>query len=517
MSANQSTPLMSDTTISNMPFLIKDETGRIQYHFRKCAIHLTAQMLTISYLNKNDGSIAKKAIEYPISALIGMKYDPVRTRDQVVMFKATFIFYPIKPDSCWHSNKTGNVRERKTIELYFRTEETTCINWKHAIYSIVHNQLPLIKDENGVDVLAPRTKEFLIFVNPKSGKGTTLTIWKQQVQRMLEEAGVLVEVVITEYANHARDFVHTCDLTRLTNYTAIMMIGGDGIIYEVLNGIATRADPENNQNTGLQLLKRLTFAPIPGGTGNGLVKSILNECSEACTPLNAVFAAIRGIPVPMDLSEVITCDNTVQYSFLALFWGLVADIDLHSEVLRCLGEARLYLGAVYFILQKRRYAGKLTMTLLPHCTYNTSQQQQHNVPVNHLYSHESLDPTTNQVTLTSDFVMITVLQQSHIAMSVQAGPGVQLSDGAFTICVVEARQATRASLAHIMLAMDSGEHVSSASVRVFQCTAYTLEPLDHDKKGIYSLDGEHIPYGKIQATILPSATRVFSLPTTIQQ
>lgn len=51
----------------------------------------------------------------------------------------------------------------------------------------------------------------------------------------------------------------------------IIVIGGDGVLYEVINGIMERPDWKN-------IIKMIPFGIIPGGSGNGLAKSL-----AACT------------------------------------------------------------------------------------------------------------------------------------------------------------------------------------------------------------------------------------------
>lgn len=47
----------------------------------------------------------------------------------------------------------------------------------------------------------------------------------------------------------------------------IVVIGGDGILYEVINGLMERPDWET-------LFQELKLGIIPSGSGNGLAKSI---------------------------------------------------------------------------------------------------------------------------------------------------------------------------------------------------------------------------------------------------
>ncbi|MED6243381.1 hypothetical protein ATANTOWER_019365 [Ataeniobius toweri] len=44
----------------------------------------------------------------------------------------------------------------------------------------------------------PRPCRLMLFVNPQSGKGHALTLYNSHIQRMLNEAGVIPTLIITE-------------------------------------------------------------------------------------------------------------------------------------------------------------------------------------------------------------------------------------------------------------------------------------------------------------------------------
>ena len=61
----------------------------------------------------------------------------------------------------------------------------------------------------------------------------------------------------------------------------------------------------------------------------------------------------------------------------------------------------------------------------------------------------------------------------------------------------------------MFLAMEDGTHMANPNLEVLYATAYRLEPLTDD--GIMSLDGEVVPYGPIQAAVVPGYARVLAL------
>lgn len=50
------------------------------------------------------------------------------------------------------------------------------------------------------------------------------------------------------------------------------------------------------------------------------------------------------------------------YSFLSVCWAVIADCDLNSEVLRCLGPVRFTIWGVWRCLALIRYQGSLACT-----------------------------------------------------------------------------------------------------------------------------------------------------------
>lgn len=109
----------------------------------------------------------------------------------------------------------------------------------------------------------PRPCRLMLFINPQSGRGQALTLYNSHIQRMLNEAGVVPRLVITERQNHARELVREADLSQ---WDALVIMSGDGLLHEVINGLLERPDWEEAIRTPLGIL--------PGGSGNALAASV---------------------------------------------------------------------------------------------------------------------------------------------------------------------------------------------------------------------------------------------------
>lgn len=134
----------------------------------------------------------------------------------------------------------------------------------------------------------------------------------------------------------------------------MVTVSGDGLIHEVVNGLCNRADWESD------FMETITIGCIPGGTANGLVKSILYASDEEYGIEEATFLVAKGRRSKMDLTEITgEWEKKKIFSFLSTAWAVIADCDINSEVIRCIGEARFTVWGVWRCLFTRTYNGTL--------------------------------------------------------------------------------------------------------------------------------------------------------------
>ena len=72
---------------------------------------------------------------------------------------------------------------------------------------------------------------------------------------------------------------------------------------------------------------------------------IFREFTLSNPILASTLNVISGKVTPLDLVEVVT-ESSVYHSFLSIGYGLIADMDIESERLRCLGGLRFALWAI---------------------------------------------------------------------------------------------------------------------------------------------------------------------------
>lgn len=181
---------------------------------------------------------------------------------------------------------------------------------------------------------------------------------------MIREANISYNLIQTERQNHARELLREISLPE---WDGIIIVSGDGLLHEVINGLMERPDWE-------QAIK-MPVGILPCGSGNALAGSINHHagydmCLREPLLLNCCFLLCRGGVRPMDLVSVTTSPAPSHnsraagprrlFSFLSVAWGFVSDVDIESERYRGLGSARFTLGTLVRIASLRSYKGRLS-------------------------------------------------------------------------------------------------------------------------------------------------------------
>ena len=147
-------------------------------------------------------------------------------------------------------------------------------------------------------------KRCLTVVNPRGGTQRGLVIL-EQVRPVFEEAGWELAVRVTEFSGHAQAIARAL---ALDGYDSLCVIGGDGTIHEVVNGLM-----ERDQSA----LIPLGF--IPAGSGN-----TLHQHLQYVDPVESARRIVAGRTCPLDAIKV-TMGQQVVYCVDIIGWGGVAD------------------------------------------------------------------------------------------------------------------------------------------------------------------------------------------------
>ncbi|KAJ3614859.1 hypothetical protein NHX12_018429 [Muraenolepis orangiensis] len=380
----------------------------------------------------------------------------------------------------------------------------------------------------------------MVLVNPHSGKGRALALYNGPIQRMLSEALVPHTLIVTgehthahtrtqgrrklndgpplvcaERRNHARELVREADLSQ---WDALVIISGDGLLYEVINGLLERDDWEQAIHTPLGIL--------PGGSGNALAASIHHysgapPVSSEELLLSCGFMLCKGLVSRMDLVSVRLGSGQRIFSFLSLAWGFVADVDVESEKYRHVGAARFTVGTLVRLASLRVYRGRLSYLPAPaegddddnakgKEIPDDSRQDSLTGPVDSLLPPaDEPVPTDWVVVPEEEFVLTLAIYQSRLAEDLLAAPAATLDQGLIHLMYVKAG-ISRASLLQMFLAMEKGTHLTICSPHLVYRRVWALRLEPYAPQGLITVDGEAVEYGPVQAQVHRGLARMIA-------
>ncbi|TDH02728.1 hypothetical protein EPR50_G00155570 [Perca flavescens] len=527
------------------------------------SVSLTESALTVQRISSSPG---RTKVVFNLTDCVGCRaYRGPDSADVGAYFTA--YFYPFKRR--WMS--AGVARQR--VEQCFRVAlvQDPLANlqeaerWARAIRDASVLQAP--RRDGVVYAEVRRPCRVMILVNPHSGRGQALQLFTGHVQGMLTEAAVPYTLVITEHQNHARELVRKADLSQ---WDALVIMSGDGLLFEVINGLMEREDWQEAIQTPLGIL--------PGGSGNALAASVhhYSQSPPAWNEellLSCGFMLCKGLVGSMDLVSIHLASRQRLFSFLSLAWGFVADVDIESEKYRHVGAIRFLMGTLVRLASLRVYQGRLAYLpvteapkppkgsikanpppstpqhpslcfslpcrLIPNTSPNQNSRRNHNSTNsnrNTITNSSNNTITTNRPETQSDgktrapvdsqlpgldqpvpeswtvvkeegFVLVLAIYQSHLAEDLWTVPSAMADDGVIHLIYVTAG-ISRPALLRLFLAMEKGGHLECGCPHLVyeKVKALRLEPIS--PQGMITVDGEIVEYGPVQAQIHPRLARL---------
>ena len=316
--------------------------------------------------------------------------------------------------------------------------------------------------------------------------------------------------------------------------------------------------------------KNLPLAIVPGGSGNGLARSIAHYSGEpylSAPSLPSALSLVRNQQNPMDLVRVENASQVI-FSFLSVGWGLLSDVDIESERLRMLGGQRFTVWSVARLIGLRVYSGRVSYlpvnrepkmediinsnvestSELPSelnletdmgrqrldswysaasrrsayfsatgSSYQSTADSAAGDPESakfKMYGPPSTLPSLNTslpstwTILNGKFVMVHASYQSHLSEDCLFAPESKANDGIIWLLIIKGN-VSRSQMLHFLLGLSSGAHVQNTvdGIDLLPVKAFRIEP-DMSEQGYITVDGEHVEYGPIQAEICPGLSRI---------
>jgi YegS/Rv2252/BmrU family lipid kinase len=291
-------------------------------------------------------------------------------------------------------------------------------------------------------------KVYLIY-NPFSGNKKSLSIL-ERIKPIFEKGEIEMEIIETKYAGHARDLAKTLPFA---GYYGLCVIGGDGTMHEVVNGIMKREDGA-----------KIPIGLIPGGTGNSFMRDL-----DALDPEVAARRILTGRLRSVDIAQV-DANGEILYGFNIVGWGLPTDILQTAMKLKWLGNQCYNVASIIEVLRNKPRLARVKI---------------------------------DSQNIAGDYGFILGCNTIYTGIGMKMAPLAQINDGLIDLLIV--RKASRYKMLYLFTKIFKGRHIGDPAVVYHQASQFSVEPIENHTLNI---DGEMIGCTPVHVKMIPGAIQV---------
>lgn len=334
-----------------------------------------------------------------------------------------------------------------------------------------------------------------VLLNPFGGGGYAMGRFHDVVAPMLRAARIQFDLLVTERRGHARELAAGLrDGTAARRYDAVVVLGGDGFVHEVVNGLTTGCGRDVGKARAA--LQRLPILALPGGTSNGLVASlgmvdIVDSVDQALSATAPRAVDLYSIDYPGHEDRESTLWDAHVFS-----WALIADHDqLVEHTLRWMPKSLREIAAPLIAIGRlRSYPGRVTLQPARMSDAEREKVFYSNAGELPLLDGEPPAPSVfgGRTTaafgsdgpvgeqepwrvIDSEFLVLSVANCPQGSYDAVIAPGAKIDDGLIDLLVVR-RGTSRLQLLIQFMKMESGDFASLPYVELYKCSRVCIEP-----------------------------------------
>lgn len=303
---------------------------------------------------------------------------------------------------------------------------------------------------------------YQFIINPNSRTGFGKRIW-QKLEPILKQRAIQYEAHFTEI--HRRGTEIARELTKEDEKQTLVVLGGDGTLNEVINGIAD--------------FSKVTVGYIPTGSGNDFARS-LGLPKNPLTALENILAAKRFEELDIGILSYHDQERRFAVSVGTGFDGAVCHQTMKSKFKKALNMLKvgklIYVGVALSQLCRMR-TEKATIIL------DGSETKQ-------------FDAT----------YFVTIMNLQYEGGGFKFCPAARADDGYLDVIVVA--NLTKLRLLLLLPTAFSGKHVKAKGVHLYRCQQVTIK---NTGGMLVHIDGEPLPLQyETSATLAPNKLRIIS-------
>jgi sphingosine kinase len=405
------------------------------------------------------------------------------------------------------------------LTIHYAAERHKVLNAATRVFQLLDQDNSSSRVQAWVQLLLERAygsskprKHLKIYLNPFSGKGSAVKLYHRYAEPLFEGARCHVELHETSYSGHASRSVR--EDRDIDSWDAIVCCSGDGLPYEVINGIAQRDDAG-------YILRNVPIVQLPGGSGNAMCVNMFKTTSFS----HAALYTVKGIRQPIDLMSVTQGDKRY-ISFLSQNIGLLAECDLDTESMRFLGGKRFAVGFLRRLFNPPVYGCDLAVynpaseDLTDPCSGRLSSQSQfdvegwHGLPDLQFGSVNDSLPESWKWEHHPTLGVFFAGQFPFVDAKSKMFPDAKHGDGLVDIIIMDSRIGAR-RLLQLFKRVPEGNHLAMRGVHHRKVSAYRIVPAR--ARGAFSVDGERSSFQSFQVEVHPQLGMTLVAPAGVEE
>jgi diacylglycerol kinase (ATP) len=294
--------------------------------------------------------------------------------------------------------------------------------------------------------------KLLIIFNPNAAHGRSVRRL-EAIRAKFESLGINATFMSTRHAGHGRELVANA---RLSDFDGLVAAGGDGTVFEVLNGLYQHPKPA-----------RIPMGLLPLGTGNAFARE-LNLKVDILT--HAMELLHRGRTREVDVGFVKSADHSF-YFVNIVSMGFAVDAGLTAQKMKLLGKAAYTLATLWQVLKLKSYP---------------------------------LEMEIDGKNIRSDNVFVTISNSRYTGTHFLIAPDAEIDDGQLDVTILE--NLPRSRLLKLFPTIYNGRHVEYAEIS--SCKAAQIS-IRSPKGLLLGPDGEFCGRSPAEISCLPRDLTIF--------
>ena len=295
--------------------------------------------------------------------------------------------------------------------------------------------------------------KLLIIFNPNAAYGRSVKKLPA-IKAKFESLGIKVTFIPTTHAGHGTELVASTDLSE---YDGLVAAGGDGTVFEVINGLYHHPKQE-----------RIPLGLLPIGTGNAFARELALQ-GDALT--DAIELIHRGQTREVDIGLVKSADKSF-YFVNIVSMGFAVDAGLVAQKMKFLGNAAYTLATLWKVLRLRSYPLELVIDGEP---------------------------------ITSDNVFVTFSNSRYTGTHFLIAPEAEIDDGLLDVTILESLPRIR--LLKLFPTIYNGRHIEYSEITSYKASHITIRS---PRGMLLGPDGEFCGSSPAEITCLPRDLTIFS-------